>query len=170
LYRPFDVLDPIRDEASVLSEDEVAVILELPLMDRGDNCGRLEKLLLLLESEGGNEAMTSSLAEQDKIFAEIDEAFRKFTADPELMYIYEGRRKAQLDKNSMISDARKEGLAEGRAEGLAEGRAEGIAEGEAKGKAEGSIEAARRLKALSVTVDIIVEATGLTKGEVEALH
>jgi hypothetical protein len=34
LYRLLDVLDPVRDEASVLSGDEVAVILELPLMDR----------------------------------------------------------------------------------------------------------------------------------------
>ena len=151
LYRPLDVLDPDRNDASVLSLDEIAVILELPLMDRGDDCERLEKLLLLLESEGGNEAMTSSLAEQDKIFADIDEAFRKFTADPELMYIYEGRRKAQMDKNSMIGEARREG----------------IAEGEAKGKAEGAIEAARRLKALGVAVEIIAKATGLPAEEIE---
>ena len=32
--------------------------------------------------------MVDSLVEQDKIFAEIDEAYRKFTADPEPMYIY----------------------------------------------------------------------------------
>jgi predicted transposase/invertase (TIGR01784 family) len=97
--------------------------------------------------------MTSSFVEQDVIFAEIDEAFRKFTADPELMFIYEGRRKAQLDKNSMISDAHKEGLAEG----------------EAKGKVEGRIEDARNLKRLGVAMDIIVQATGLTKDEVECL-
>ncbi|MDP3177464.1 MAG: Rpn family recombination-promoting nuclease/putative transposase, partial [Spirochaetaceae bacterium] len=35
LYRPLDVL----------SGDEVAVLLELPLMDRSGDCGRLEKLL-----------------------------------------------------------------------------------------------------------------------------
>ncbi|MEI6874247.1 MAG: Rpn family recombination-promoting nuclease/putative transposase [Spirochaetota bacterium] len=153
LYRPVDVLDPDRDAASVLSEDEVAIILELPLMPGKDNCGRLEKLLLLLENEGGNEAMTSSLAEQDRIFAEIDEAFRKFTADPELMYIYEGRRKAQLDKNSMISDARKDGIAEGKAEG----------------KAEGIIEVAHRFKALGVAVNTIAEATGLSAEEIASI-
>jgi predicted transposase/invertase (TIGR01784 family) len=133
------------------------ILLELPLMDRKDNCGRLEKLLLLLESEGGNEAMATSLAEQDEIFAEIDKAFRKFNADPELMCIYEGRRKAEMDKKSMIGQARREGLAEG----------------EAKGKAEGSAEArkedARRLKALGVAVDIIAEATGLSPEEIGAL-
>jgi predicted transposase/invertase (TIGR01784 family) len=126
-------------------------------MNRKDDCGRLEKMLILLENEGGNDAMTSSFVERDKIFAEIDEAFRKFTADPELMFLYEGRRKAQLDKNSMISDAHKEGLAEGEAKGKAEG------------KAEGRTEDARNLKRLGVATDIIVQATGLTKDEVESL-
>jgi predicted RNase H-like HicB family nuclease len=46
------------------------------------------------------------------IFAEIDEACRKFMADPELMYIYEGRRKAQLDRKSMMGEAREDGKVE----------------------------------------------------------
>jgi predicted transposase/invertase (TIGR01784 family) len=57
----------------------------------------------------------------------------------------------------MISDAHKEGLAEGEAKGKAEG------------KAEGRTEDARNLKRLGVATDIIVQATGLTKDEVESL-
>ena len=157
VYRPVDVLDPNLDEASILSQDEVAVILELPLMDRGNDCGRLEKILQLLESEGGDQAMVDSLVEQDKIFAEIDEAYRKFTADPELRYIYEGRLKARLDRNSMMGEARDDGLAEGEEIGIE------------KGKVEGKMETARNLKLIGVAIDSIVQATGLTKEVVEGL-
>ncbi|MEI6388476.1 MAG: PD-(D/E)XK nuclease family transposase, partial [Spirochaetota bacterium] len=37
-------------------------------------CGRLENLLHLLESEGGDQAMIESLTEGDRFFAEVDEA------------------------------------------------------------------------------------------------
>ena len=153
VYRPVDVLDPNQDSESVLSQDEIAVILELPLMDRGKDCGRLEKLLQLLESEGGDQAMVDSLVEQDKIFAEIDEAYRKFTADPELRYIYEARLKARLDRNSMMGEARDDGLAEGEETGIEKGK----------------VETARNLKRIGVAIDTIVQATGLTKEVVEGL-
>jgi len=157
VYRPVDVLDPNQNEESVLSQDEVAVILELPLMDRSKDCGRLEKLLQLLQSEGGDQAMVDSLVEQDKIFAEIDEAYRKFTADPELRYIYEARLKARLDRNSMQSEALEDALAEGKIEGKIEG------------KAEGKAEVALNMKRLGMATDSIVQATGLTREEIEGL-
>ena len=121
--------------------------------------------------------MVDSLVEQDKIFAEIDEAYRKFTADPELRYIYEARLKAKLDRNSMQSEALEDTLAEGKADGLAEGevigiekgKAIGIAEGEAKGLANGKVETARNFKRIGVATDIIIQATGLTREEVEGL-
>jgi predicted transposase YdaD len=67
------------------------------------------------------------------------------------------------------------GLEKGRAEGLekgrAEGRAEGIAEGEkiglAKGILQAKIEAARNMKAIgTIPIDLIIQATGLTKEEI----
>ena len=101
--------------------------------------------------------MVDSLVEQDKIFAEIDEAYRKFTADPELRYIYEARLKARLDRNSMMGEARDDGLAEGEEIGIE------------KGKVEGKMETARNLKLIGVAIDSIVQATGLTKEVVEGL-
>ncbi|MDP3176281.1 MAG: hypothetical protein Q8M76_00170, partial [Spirochaetaceae bacterium] len=111
------------------------------------------KLLFLLESEGGNQAMTDSLAEEDRFFAQVDEAYRIFTANPELMYLYEARRKGQMDKATSIAEARREGITEGKAEGLAEGKAE----------------TARRLRELGADLEIIIQATGLSKEEIEAL-
>ena len=72
-----------------------------------------------------------------------------------------------------INTEREEGRAEGKAEGRAEGRAEGIEEGLnkglAKGHKEGVKESARNLKKLGVAIEVISQATGLSKEEIEIL-
>ena len=74
---------------------------------------------------------------------------------------------------SNIQTERMEGRMEGREQGLAEGRAEGRAEGMEKGLEKGrmetNIENARNLKKLGVAIDIISQATGLSKKDIEAL-
>ena len=69
-----------------------------------------------------------------------------------------------------LESAKLEGLAEGRmegrAEGHAEGRAEGLAEGEAKGFARAQLEMAKNMKAMGVSIDIIVKATGISTDEI----
>ncbi|MFZ4617943.1 MAG: hypothetical protein ACOYM2_17320, partial [Rectinemataceae bacterium] len=61
-----------------------------PLIDWSPDCGRLENLLQLLEREGGDHAIIGALSERDKSFAEVDEAYQKFHANPDLMYEYDG--------------------------------------------------------------------------------
>ena len=56
-----------------------------------------------------------------------------------------------------------------RAEGRAEGHAEGLEEGLSKGRAEEKRENARNLKNLGVSTEIISQATGLTKEEIDVL-
>lgn len=70
---------------------------------------------------------------------------------------------------SNIQTERMEGRMEGREQGLAEGRAEGIEEGLEKGRMETNIENARNLKKLGVAIDIISQATGLSKKDIETL-
>ncbi|MDE6023606.1 MAG: Rpn family recombination-promoting nuclease/putative transposase [Muribaculaceae bacterium] len=69
-----------------------------------------------------------------------------------------------------LAEGRAEGLAEGRAEGLAEGRAEGRAVGLAEGRAEEKIEIAKKLITLGLPDDAIVQSTGLTPTQVQALR
>ncbi|MDD4754244.1 MAG: DUF4351 domain-containing protein, partial [Desulfitobacteriaceae bacterium] len=64
----------------------------------------------------------------------------QMASNPRERELYELRRKAILDRNSALYEAKMEGIAEGKAEGIAEGKAEGIAEGKAEGKAEGIAE------------------------------
>ncbi len=67
------------------------------------------------------------------------------------------------------ADGLAEGLAAGRAEGLAEGRAEGHAEGLAEGRTERSIEIAKQLKAMGMSVEQIAQATGLPIERVQGI-
>ena len=59
--------------------------------------------------------------------------------------------------HTAAEDAEKRGLEKGRAEGLAEGRSEA------------QHEIVRKLKSLGVTIETIVEATGLDRETVEAM-
>ena len=60
-------------------------------------------------------------------------------------------------------------MSEGIAKGRTEGRAEGRIEGRAEGHAEAQAEIARKMKALGVDIDTIVQATGLDREAVESL-
>ena len=48
-------------------------------------------------------------------------------------------------------------------------RAEGVAEGKAEGRKEGLFEVAKKLLSKGVSISDVVDLTGLTKAEIEAL-
>ena len=67
--------------------------------------------------------------------------------------------------NTIERDARNDGWKAGVAQGLAEGKSLGLAEGSRPAK----LETARILKQLGDSTQKIVQATGLTPAEVEAI-
>ena len=89
-------------------------------------------------------------------------------------FVYEAslskEEKDLYDRNWDRISSEKTILTEVRAEGIAEGRAVGIAEGRVEGKAEGKIEVALNLIAAGVSMDIIMQATGLSRNEIEKLR
>jgi flagellar biosynthesis/type III secretory pathway protein FliH len=111
----------------------------------------------------------------------MKEKYDKFMEDMNLREEAWAYEKAEFDKMAHYVDGeakgRAEGKVEGRAEGKAEGRAEGRAEGIeeglnkglAKGHKEGVKESARNLKKLGVAIEVISQATGLSKEEIEIL-
>ena len=66
---------------------------------------------------------------------------------------------------SFEMDARRAGIAQGRSEGIAQGRSEGIAQG----FADGIMQTAKKLLEIGVAVESIVNATGLSREEIEKL-
>ena len=81
------------------------------------------------------------------------------------MLTYIGTMVTERDIKNYISYATEQGKKEGLAEGIAIGKAEGKVEGEA----EGIQKTARNLKAKGISVELIMECTGLSAEEVENL-
>ena len=71
--------------------------------------------------------------------------------------------------NTIERDARNDGWKAGIAQGLAQGKSLGLAEGEARGSRQAKLETTRILKQLGDSTQKIVQATGLTSAEVEAI-
>lgn len=78
-------------------------------------------------------------------------------SDPETRAIADLREKRIMDRKFLIAHAEKEG------------REEGKIEGKIEGKKEKSIEIAKRLKEMHMSVEDIQKATDLTKEEIEKL-
>ncbi|MEL3911513.1 Rpn family recombination-promoting nuclease/putative transposase [Treponema pedis] len=85
----------------------------------------------------------------------------------------EERRREYMNIQAFDMDARRagrqEGLQAGIAQGLLQGRSEGMQAGIAQGFSEGVRETAKVLKRLGDSVQKIIQATGLTKEEIEKL-
>ena len=89
------------------------------------------------------------------------EELDKISQDEHERWLAEMREKAIMDEIAL----RKTGYNEGRAEGLRDGRKEGIVEGIKEGK----VEIAKILLEKNMSVDEIVEITGLSKEEIEKI-
>ena len=66
-------------------------------------------------------------------------------------------------------EAREEGLLIGRDEGLSKGREEGFLKGREQGTHEEKLRTAANFKKLGVSIEVIVQATGLSVEEIEGL-
>lgn len=110
-----------------------------------------------------------SFKDRDAIFGRLETLASKANMSKDECAQYKHEWKIYNDYFNSVDTAKKEGRAEGRAEGLKEGHEKGIAEGIAEGEQRKNLENARNFKALGVSVDIIMKATGLTIEEIEKL-
>ena len=102
---------------------------------------------------------------QQEIIGKLFEAARVAALQPEEFEEYIGTMVTERDIKNYVSYAHEKGKEEGKAEGLAEG----LAEGEAIGEIKGIHKTARNLKAKGISVELIMECTGLSAEEVENL-
>ena len=70
-----------------------------------------------------------------------------------------------LGKEDGLAEGLEKGLQQGRAEGREEGREEGLAQGNVQGIAK----VARNMLSMGLAVDVVSQATGLTKEQLEAI-
>ena len=89
------------------------------------------------------------------------EEYKRITSDKALMNAIINMDMAEMDRAQEITDAR----LEGKQEGIKEGETRGVE----KGREENKIEIAKKMLSMKMAVNDIVEATGLSKDEVEKL-
>jgi len=104
-----------------------------------------------------SEDTLKELIDMDAAIQKANEKMVFLANDKEILRQYNLREMAQIDYNSGMAKAKKEGMAEGRAEGKAEG------------KAESKIEIARTAMNMGIDIDMIIKLTGLTREVVEGL-
>ena len=99
--------------------------------------------------------------EKNKVIKEAKKEVEYLTGDEEVKRLAELREKWEMDRNSEIGQAKKEGIEEGEAKGKAEGKAEG--------KIEGKLEIAKSMLKDGMNLEIVMKYTGLSKEEIENL-
>ena len=90
-----------------------------------------------------------------------DQVLKKLSRDELLRQYREDRERFLIDQALQRGAAREEGRQEGHAAGLKEGHA--------AGRRQQQLESARKLKNNGISLEIIIDATGLSKSEIEAL-
>ncbi|MBO5753203.1 MAG: hypothetical protein J6S69_05845, partial [Proteobacteria bacterium] len=116
-------------------------------------------------------------AAQEELYAELSKVSNVAALSPQERAVYNETLKQYRDNLATLEasylDGKAEGFKDGKAEGFKDGKAEGFKDGEAKGfkdgEAEGKAEVARKMVAKGVDIEFIVEITGLTPAEIEAL-
>ena len=103
---------------------------------------------------------------QDPMIGEALDLERVFLQNHEERLRYILSYKAMVDDLTIEETIRRAARAEGRTERFAEGEAKG----EARGKVEGIASTARRMLVRGVPLEQVVDFTGLSLGEVEALR
>ncbi|MBR2290461.1 MAG: Rpn family recombination-promoting nuclease/putative transposase [Clostridia bacterium] len=151
-----------KSNNEVLAEDITYHFIQLPKFIKQTREIKTEKeQWLAYISHQLNDEELEELFEMNDDIKEIDEIVDKVVNSEELRMAIMDKMLAKYERNLEKAGAHAEGKAEGKAEGLVEGKIEG--------RQERDIEVARNLKNLSVPIETIMEATGLTREEIEKL-
>ena len=155
-----------EEKTGLLLSDKLEFhFLELEKVDGSQEVSELnsiEKLGAYLKYAGDEERQgyVQEILDGEEI-AMTDNLYRKLTQDEIEYQRMESEFRYELQYNTDMERARKQGLAEG--------KAEGIAEGEALGFARGKLEIAAVMKAKGLDIETIAELTGLSEEEVKNL-
>ena len=110
------------------------------------------------------------LSQGNPVMAKANKVMDIFYLDEQERKRYEAAWEYESDRLSMISESERKGLERGKLLGLAEGKSLGLAEGESRGSRQAKLETAKILKQFGDSIQKIMQATGLSKEEVEAIH
>lgn len=139
----------------------------------------LNQWLSFIDMERGD--LLEMAKKENEEIKEAIEDYEVLTGDAEIKRLAEIRLMSQLEEHSALATARakgtkeglklgrKEGLKQGKEEGLKQGKEEGLKQGKEEGKIEEKNKIAKNLLDLGLEIEKIIEATGLSKDEIESI-
>ncbi|WP_029409964.1 Rpn family recombination-promoting nuclease/putative transposase, partial [Treponema pedis] len=119
----------------------------------------LEKWLLFIQTD--EKEVRKMLAKENPLMQKAEDTMEEFYTVAEQRALYQAAWRYESDRVSMINESMRKGIAQG----LLQGRSEGFSDGAKQTK----LETAKVLKRLGDSVQKIMQATGLTKEEIEKL-
>ena len=167
----------IRDNKTgkkLLTDHLEIIIVEIPKAIRQYKNNERNKICqwMMFFDDPNKEELNEIMEENEKIKEAVEE-LKGMSEDEELRILAELREKGRRDdyaaREYAIKEGREIGINIGREEGREEGIKEGREEGIKEGKKEGIEEIARNMLRLKIDIEIIAEAIGLTKEEIEKL-
>ena len=155
-----ELVDKIEGEESSIVTDKFELhFIDLKKFKKMKNPkGELADWLNLIL---GNERGIEMAVKKNKMIAKVDEENRRLSADKQMQEEYWYAQKNLYRENTKLDVAKKEGINIGKKEGISIGKNEG--------KKEAIEDMVKKLLKMGFPIEQIMEATGLTKEEIESL-
>ena len=170
LNSPFKLSRKVHSVYRIREEEEQTLLdelLEIHFLDLTklpkENLTSLEKWLMFIKTDSKEER--SMLSQGNPVMAKANKVMDIFYMDEQERKRYEAAWEYESDRLSMLSESERKGLERGKLLGLAEGKSLGLAEG----SRQKALETAKILKQFGDSIQKIMQATGLSKEEVEAI-
>ena len=133
---------------------------------------KVNQWLAFIDGERGD--LIDMAKKESKIIKEADEEYNVLTGEEEVKRLAEIRMLSEMEEQAALKHARTAGLEEGKSIGLEEGRNLGLEEGRNLGLEEGKIlgikeekiSTAKKMLKIGIEIELIEQATGLTKEEI----
>ncbi|MBQ9254447.1 MAG: Rpn family recombination-promoting nuclease/putative transposase [Bacteroidales bacterium] len=141
------------------------ITIELPKFKKTENelVTMYDKWLFVLNNM--SKLLSKPAALQERIFTTLFRHAEIERLKEDNLLAFEADISAFRDINNITEDAE----LKGRLEGILEGKIKGRAEGRAEGEKRKSLEIAKNLKAMNLDISAIMQATGLSKEEIEKI-
>ena len=164
----------MRDDDNKVDEDEVSFQkfkINLSFLQKKSynitELTRFEKILLIMRED--NKKRLKDLAKGDKELEIMVKKIINMSENPKYVSLYDEEKLDKIAREFEREEFKKEGLEEGIKQGIKEGRKEGRKEGIIEGLKEGKRQTAKKMLNKSISIDDIIEITGLSRKEIENL-
>lgn len=152
--------------SELILEDKRLTIFLNPDSDTEDS--QLYFFLMFLKKRIAKDAFTKTIEKAVATVKKDESARLDYMNLDEYLDALVDEEKAKSLKEG-IEAGKAQGLQEGKAQGLQEGKAQGLQEGKAQGMQQSKIEIAKKMLSKGMSLDLVVEMTGLSEEEIKTL-